>query len=318
MQASEKEQYTLSELLTDLSNCQARQVHVVADQSYSGELRRLFRRSKSHKNVVVFSSSRDNQYSWGTDFTRVWTESNHTHTCAKHVFRVGFLCLPQGTIWSVANYRDHSQVCSGRYKSLKSWSAIDESLGYKETDPLFAGFQEADATFDTPDALGFRRRQHEHLWRPVWRRAAVHNARTTSELPGLPKSAHSPLGHQVYLRRRSDNGRPAATSNAWIAIWVQIQNSLAAVIALRFSLLLSCMVSLNYIYHSIRCDWLIIPDNCTESEITTWSQTWARYGPIPHSGVLFSCALPPPPKAKQLSIQKWCKKGGQVSNALQH
>ena len=85
----ESEVYTLPELLTDLSECEARHVHVIADQSYSGELARAFRRSKKHGNVVVYASSRDNQYSYGDEFSKAWITTNHTRQCMKQVFRVG-------------------------------------------------------------------------------------------------------------------------------------------------------------------------------------------------------------------------------------
>ncbi len=90
LQADEKEWYSMQELLSDLSECQARQVHIVADQSYSGVLARAVKRSKHHSNVVVFSSSKDHEYSFGTDFTRLWTSTNHTHQCVQDVHKVSW------------------------------------------------------------------------------------------------------------------------------------------------------------------------------------------------------------------------------------
>ena len=92
LQMDESEVYTLQEFLTDLSDCEARHVHVIADQSYSGELARAFRRSKQHKNVIVYASSRDNQYSYGNDFTQSWITSDHTRKCMKHIFKVSLEC----------------------------------------------------------------------------------------------------------------------------------------------------------------------------------------------------------------------------------
>ncbi len=88
VQADEKEQYSMQELLSDLSDCQARQVHIIADQSYSGVLARAVKRSKHHSNVAVFTSSRDHEYSYGSDFTRLWTSMNHTHQCVHDVHKV--------------------------------------------------------------------------------------------------------------------------------------------------------------------------------------------------------------------------------------
>ncbi len=83
----------MEELLSDLADCQARQVHVIADQSYSGEIARAVKRSISHRNVVVFTSSKDHEYSWGADFTHLWASTNHTHKCAQDVHRVSFFFL---------------------------------------------------------------------------------------------------------------------------------------------------------------------------------------------------------------------------------
>ncbi|ELU05668.1 hypothetical protein CAPTEDRAFT_184149 [Capitella teleta] len=86
-EASVDEVYSLDELLADLSHCEARQVHLIVDQSYSGEIARAFRRSKSHSNVMVFASSKDHEYSYGSDFTQYWSETNHTSVCMKDVHR---------------------------------------------------------------------------------------------------------------------------------------------------------------------------------------------------------------------------------------
>ena len=91
VQASETERYSLSELRADLSGCDARHVHVIVDQSYSGEASRSLRRARPGLNlrqVGIYSSGRDNEYSFGDDFTSAWTRLNHTRMCTKDVFRV--------------------------------------------------------------------------------------------------------------------------------------------------------------------------------------------------------------------------------------
>ena len=87
-QADEKERYTLEEMLSDLADCQARQVNIIVDQSFSGEVARSIKRSHRHGNVVAYTSGKDHEYSWGSEFTKHWTSTNHTHRCAQHVFKV--------------------------------------------------------------------------------------------------------------------------------------------------------------------------------------------------------------------------------------
>ena len=110
LQASEKEYYSVTELMSDLEECQAKQVHVIVDQSFSGEITRAFKRSRNHKNVVVYASCRDDQYSWGNHFTRAWTQRNHTHTCAKRIFRVR---LNHAIIRSFPRQGHHWQSATG-------------------------------------------------------------------------------------------------------------------------------------------------------------------------------------------------------------
>ncbi len=88
VQASDQERYSVDELLSDLSDCQARRVYVVADQSYSGVLVRALRRSQRHHNVAAFASSKEHQYAWRGEFTRLWTTRNHTHNCMQDVHKV--------------------------------------------------------------------------------------------------------------------------------------------------------------------------------------------------------------------------------------
>ena len=88
MQASDDERYTMAELKSDLSECRARHVHVIVDQSYSGTLVRALRRSRHHQHVAVYASGRDHEYSFTDNFTAVWTRVNHTRLCMKDIFRV--------------------------------------------------------------------------------------------------------------------------------------------------------------------------------------------------------------------------------------
>ena len=90
LQASEKERYSVEELLSDLSTCQARQVYVIADQSYSGVIVRAIRRSKHHHNVAVFASSKDHEYSFGNEFSQLWTFYNHTQGCMQDIHKASF------------------------------------------------------------------------------------------------------------------------------------------------------------------------------------------------------------------------------------
>ncbi|XP_074659543.1 uncharacterized protein LOC141912224 [Tubulanus polymorphus] len=81
----EHERYSVEELLSDLDGCTARQVHLIADQSYSGEIARAFQKSTaSHANVIVFASGSDNEYSWASDFTEHWASYDHTHSCTRN------------------------------------------------------------------------------------------------------------------------------------------------------------------------------------------------------------------------------------------
>lgn len=88
-QVSDTERYTADELKSDLEDCEARQVHVIIDQSYAGEIVRVFRRSTRHRNVVLYASGSDAEYSFGGEFTHAWTHRvNHTTLCTRDVFKV--------------------------------------------------------------------------------------------------------------------------------------------------------------------------------------------------------------------------------------
>ncbi|XP_064456265.1 uncharacterized protein LOC135367087 [Ornithodoros turicata] len=84
-QADEEETYTIKELLFDLKNCSARQVILLADQNFSGELAKAFARSKSHNNVIFFGSTQKDEYAWRSELTRHWTSSEHATTCLREI-----------------------------------------------------------------------------------------------------------------------------------------------------------------------------------------------------------------------------------------
>ncbi|CAH1790035.1 unnamed protein product [Owenia fusiformis] len=85
--ASENERYTVEELLSDLTDCQARQVHLIVDQSYSGNIAQEVQKSKHHRNVIVYASGSEHEYSWLDDYTHYWVTANHTETCTQQIHR---------------------------------------------------------------------------------------------------------------------------------------------------------------------------------------------------------------------------------------
>ena len=87
-QASVNEMYTIEELVSDLAWCEARSVHIIADQSFAGELGKAFHKSPAHNRTIVYSSGNNDQYSWGDDYTHFWTQQNHTTACTRQVGEV--------------------------------------------------------------------------------------------------------------------------------------------------------------------------------------------------------------------------------------
>ncbi|XP_046367157.2 uncharacterized protein LOC124142630 [Haliotis rufescens] len=83
--ADGNERYTVGELKEDLADCAAKSVHLIVDQSYSGEIAYALRKSPEHRNVIVFTSGRGNEYSFDDEYTRHWTGSNHTRMCTADV-----------------------------------------------------------------------------------------------------------------------------------------------------------------------------------------------------------------------------------------
>lgn len=91
-QATSDETYTSDELLEDLSECSAKHVYIVADQSFSGRLADALQ-SSEHINtrVTVFSSGSRHDYSWESELTNEWAHANHTDHCVASVYEVSVI-----------------------------------------------------------------------------------------------------------------------------------------------------------------------------------------------------------------------------------
>ena len=87
-QASAAETYSVTEFLEDLSECRAKRIYVIADQSYSGLLAEALVTSESHRNVVVFASSGSTEYAWNGELTWQWVQANHTTQCVDTIYEV--------------------------------------------------------------------------------------------------------------------------------------------------------------------------------------------------------------------------------------
>jgi len=83
--ASDVEMYRVSDMMSDLAACRARHVHVIIDQSFSGEVVEAFRRSNKH--VCVYGSSKSHQSSYLSEFTQAWTSKDNDFRCTKDTFR---------------------------------------------------------------------------------------------------------------------------------------------------------------------------------------------------------------------------------------
>ncbi|PIK53216.1 hypothetical protein BSL78_09855 [Apostichopus japonicus] len=85
--ATTDEVYTTDELMEDLSDCTAKQVYVVADQSFSGRLAEALQNSESlHPKVTVFTSGSKHDYSWASELTNEWARANHTDYCVTTIY----------------------------------------------------------------------------------------------------------------------------------------------------------------------------------------------------------------------------------------
>ncbi len=96
--AEESERYEVKEFFDDLRNCKAKQVTVLADQSFSGLLLDKFRSAKRHssrgtlKNVVVVTSASSDGYSAHGSFTEKWVRYSlprlNRQRCLKDIIQV--------------------------------------------------------------------------------------------------------------------------------------------------------------------------------------------------------------------------------------
>ena len=101
LQARDEEKYYLKEFKDDISNCAADYVHVIIDQSFSGNIADAFKNSPDHRNVVVFASGKDNEYAFDDEFTRHWASANHTQECTWQVYKVCKISLHANFSWNM-------------------------------------------------------------------------------------------------------------------------------------------------------------------------------------------------------------------------
>lgn len=89
LQLDETEVYSARELLRDVSQCGARRVVVVADQSYAKDLVRhaaqLHAASRGLRNVVVLAATSPSP---AASWTGHWTAPNHRHACLADMVKV--------------------------------------------------------------------------------------------------------------------------------------------------------------------------------------------------------------------------------------
>uniref|UniRef100_A0A5S6QJE6 Uncharacterized protein n=1 Tax=Trichuris muris TaxID=70415 RepID=A0A5S6QJE6_TRIMR len=86
--AEEEETYNLRELLDDLADCQANQVYLILDHSYSGAAVEALASSTRHNNVIAVSSAKAYQSSWEGEFTRAFLEKSEVHDCFDDSFQL--------------------------------------------------------------------------------------------------------------------------------------------------------------------------------------------------------------------------------------
>lgn len=78
----------MRELKEDLALCAAEYVHLIVDQSFSGNIADAFKNSKRHRNVIVFASGANNEYAYDGEYSLLWTRSNHTLMCTWDIHEV--------------------------------------------------------------------------------------------------------------------------------------------------------------------------------------------------------------------------------------
>ena len=80
----------MEELQEDLSDCVARKVIILVEQSHAGSMVRAFAKSKTHQNVQIHYSHQD--YAWKSQLTHHWSTADHMHTCTDQVQNVSLIC----------------------------------------------------------------------------------------------------------------------------------------------------------------------------------------------------------------------------------
>ncbi|XP_071522221.1 uncharacterized protein [Panulirus ornatus] len=91
------EVYSPRELLKDLEDCLARQVTLLVDTSYAGEVVKTFASSENHNNVQVFGAGGSEDYSWGQEFSSHWMHYAHTHVCTAQVHQASLSAVRLST-----------------------------------------------------------------------------------------------------------------------------------------------------------------------------------------------------------------------------
>jgi nitrate reductase NapAB chaperone NapD len=101
LQAEPQELYTVKELLSDLANCEAKRIVILADQANSEMLMKSLKSSEQHERVILYTfgafkrnETKENNYNENKngDLTRIWARSigSDSLTCLKHVQNVRF------------------------------------------------------------------------------------------------------------------------------------------------------------------------------------------------------------------------------------
>jgi hypothetical protein len=94
LQAEPQELYTVKELLSDLANCEAKRIVILADQVNYETLVKSLKGSEEHERVVLytFEAITNTNRTKNGDLTRTWASSMGTDslTCLKHVQNVSF------------------------------------------------------------------------------------------------------------------------------------------------------------------------------------------------------------------------------------
>ncbi|GFO35722.1 hypothetical protein PoB_006222700 [Plakobranchus ocellatus] len=105
--AEETERYSVEELLADTSNCSAKFVQVLVDQSYAGEISHAFKHSNHHGNVIVMASGRGHEYSYAEEFTHFWANQLDTRSCTSNLHKASnqFVTHSHPTMANRGNHR---------------------------------------------------------------------------------------------------------------------------------------------------------------------------------------------------------------------